>query len=404
MLHFQLSLLVAVFSLPSALSSSPPKRLSRYGCEGSELQLACAEPGAVIRPVRANYGRFSIQTCNPAGTTHGWSTRCIQPTSLRRVSALCAGQRACTIDVTSAVFGDPCPDTYKYLEVHYTCVRPTESATTHGDERTAAAAAEDNLPPWLLKMTATSTSPPPVSTTTADVAKTTGTAVAASTENAAEEKKIRETIGLLMPDVIVLDGEEEEEDVYEIQEVYRNNEDEEAVFINLPHERMDVVEEVVVVQNTEEKEVTVVVVATLVSLLCCCSVILVAAGLLLNKHHRRQAARRGGNMMLDNSSLDSSSSTQYRPPYTIPMPINSSAPMDDWYEYCSNSSYSSYSSSSSIKTTIYTTLPNGQLAVVIPMASNSSHSSLLNSVSSYGHNQKENYYVEVGHPKDLLRY
>ena len=118
LVQWSLPLLVSLLTISSANSSNNHRR-SRYGCEGTELQLTC-EPGTVISPVRANYGRFSIKTCNPAGNS-GWSTRCIQPTSLRQVSTLCAGQTACSIDVTSSVFGDPCPGTYRRSACWLTC-------------------------------------------------------------------------------------------------------------------------------------------------------------------------------------------------------------------------------------------------------------------------------------------
>ena len=52
------------------------------------------------------------------------------------MSTLCTGQTACSIDVTSSVFGDPCPGTYKYLEVHYTCVG--QEATAANSQQQAA--------------------------------------------------------------------------------------------------------------------------------------------------------------------------------------------------------------------------------------------------------------------------
>ena len=392
LVQWSLPLLVSLLTISSANSSNNHRR-SRYGCEGTELQLTC-EPGTVISPVRANYGRFSIKTCNPAGNS-GWSTRCIQPTSLRQVSTLCAGQTACSIDVTSSVFGDPCPGTYKYLEVHYTCVR--QEATAANSQQQAVSLLAD-LPPWLLKMTATSTSRPlPVVT----VPTTSATTAQPSTSPAAP---VQDVISLLMPEVLMLDEEEEEDPVYEIQDVYRKQEEE--IFINLPQE-LEVVERMV----KEEEEQTVLV-ATLVSLLSCCLVILAACGLLV-KHHQRKAVNKK-TMLMVNSSLDGSNSSLYRP-YTVPVQNNSSS-TDDWYEYCSNNSSITYSSSSSIGTTIYTTLPNGQLAIIVPMTSNNSimaSNSMLNSknstvLSPYLANPAgqscENYYVEIGNQKGFMKY
>ena len=56
----------------------------------------------------------------------------------------CGSQERCTVPVDSEIFGDPCPGTHKYVEVHYTCV-PQSSSTTTNKPR----------PPWLLDLSAT---------------------------------------------------------------------------------------------------------------------------------------------------------------------------------------------------------------------------------------------------------
>ena len=95
------------------------ERRTKYGCEGSSLELECEE-GAVISLVRANYGRFSIAICNAHGNTD-WSVNCMSPRTLRVIRARCQGAQTCQVPVDSTIFGDPCPGTYKYIEVHYSC-------------------------------------------------------------------------------------------------------------------------------------------------------------------------------------------------------------------------------------------------------------------------------------------
>ena len=51
----------------------------------------------------------------------------------------CDGSQSCSIEINSGEFGDPCPATPKYLEVHYGCV-PRTSATT-----------KPPLPAWFLQ-------------------------------------------------------------------------------------------------------------------------------------------------------------------------------------------------------------------------------------------------------------
>ena len=52
----------------------------------------------------------------------------------------CDGSQSCSIEINSGEFGDPCPATPKYLEVHYGCV-PRSSATT-----------KRPLPAWFLQV------------------------------------------------------------------------------------------------------------------------------------------------------------------------------------------------------------------------------------------------------------
>ena len=33
----------------------------------------------------------------------------------------CDQQNSCSVPVSSELFGDPCPGTHKYVEIHYTC-------------------------------------------------------------------------------------------------------------------------------------------------------------------------------------------------------------------------------------------------------------------------------------------
>ena len=61
------------------------ERRTKYGCEGTTLNIACEE-GTVIHLVRANYGRFSISICNEEGITD-WSVNCMEPRTLRVINA-----------------------------------------------------------------------------------------------------------------------------------------------------------------------------------------------------------------------------------------------------------------------------------------------------------------------------
>ena len=92
-----------------------------YACEESQLNITCAA-GLHLNVIRANYGRFSIAICNLHGNTD-WSVNCMSPRTLRVIRARCQGGSSCHVPVDSTIFGDPCPGTYKYVEVHYSCER-----------------------------------------------------------------------------------------------------------------------------------------------------------------------------------------------------------------------------------------------------------------------------------------
>ncbi|UYV75235.1 hypothetical protein LAZ67_12003045 [Cordylochernes scorpioides] len=102
--------------------------LTAYACEGSRLHFSCPG-GQLIHVVRSNYGRFSIGTCNDNGTT-GWSVDCTSHRSYYVVFQRCNTRSTCDIDASSDVFGDPCPGTYKYLEVQYQCLVDRSSTTS----------------------------------------------------------------------------------------------------------------------------------------------------------------------------------------------------------------------------------------------------------------------------------
>ena len=133
----KLYLLLTLVSVSSALRN----RKTAHGCEGSALQLSC-EHGKAINIIRANFGRISSNICASRNLDmSSWSTRCIQPTSLRAVTSACRGQRShCSVEVSSAVFGDPCPGTPKYLEVVYTC------------QRKSSVEESPSIPEWILQI------------------------------------------------------------------------------------------------------------------------------------------------------------------------------------------------------------------------------------------------------------
>ena len=302
------------------------------------MHLEC-EAGKTISPVRANFGRFEAGVCNSEGN-QAWSTRCIQPTSLRQVNQLCRGQTSCSIDVTSAVFGEPCPGTYKYLEVHYTCVSRAAVAADR-----ASATSGINLPPWLLAMAATTARPSP-STTTGSTTSTT----------AVEEElvvEIEEYPTLLedeeeYPDLSE-DDSEVREDELSLEEFLFNQRKE--VFINLPLAEPEV-------STLEVEEDITVLVAILVSAISCTLVIFVSV--LLYTRFKQQKKKESSSVSCQQLS-----------------PASNNSQMLYDYECVSSGSSTVSSVYTSLPPTtpthlgsVYTTLPNGDSAIIIPLGAN----------------------------------
>ncbi|XP_011300624.1 latrophilin Cirl isoform X4 [Fopius arisanus] len=108
-----------------------------YECEGKTLKIECGE-GELIHLIRANYGRYSITICNEHGNTD-WSVNCMSQSSFRVLYARCNEKQNCSIAASTSHFGDPCPNTLKYLEAHYQCLSAATTTTTSRPS-----------PPWLI--------------------------------------------------------------------------------------------------------------------------------------------------------------------------------------------------------------------------------------------------------------
>eukprot|EP00058_Branchiostoma_floridae_P006984 XP_002592472.1 hypothetical protein BRAFLDRAFT_68958 [Branchiostoma floridae] len=88
-------------------------------CEHETMNLHC-RPGEEISILRANYGRTSRNP--PCGGT-STLTSCRTQGSLDIVMEACQGERDCSVYASNTVFGDPCVDHKKYLEVEYICLK-----------------------------------------------------------------------------------------------------------------------------------------------------------------------------------------------------------------------------------------------------------------------------------------
>jgi len=97
-----------------------------YACEGSQLTINCDQAGSEINVIRSNFGRFSISICNSQGVLD-WSVNCFSKNTVELIRRACNGQRQCLLQASTELFGNPCPNTYKYLEVHYECTNKEQN-------------------------------------------------------------------------------------------------------------------------------------------------------------------------------------------------------------------------------------------------------------------------------------
>ncbi|XP_052106228.1 zonadhesin-like isoform X16 [Mytilus californianus] len=86
-------------------------------CENSKTTLSCP-PNQIIRIQQATYGRSNKRTCkHPKIKTTRCSTK--KPLGITRKN--CNGRKSCAVAANNGLYGDPCPGTYKYVTVSYSC-------------------------------------------------------------------------------------------------------------------------------------------------------------------------------------------------------------------------------------------------------------------------------------------
>ena len=90
-------------------------------CEGCRGYLTCPVGSAIVVQ-SANYGRTTNGSVCPHSSIR--TTACGATGSYLTVKGWCDGKTSCEIQANNGVFGDPCPYTYKYLQVGFTCRTP----------------------------------------------------------------------------------------------------------------------------------------------------------------------------------------------------------------------------------------------------------------------------------------
>lgn len=95
------------------------KVFNKTACEEEEMKLDCAAGNISI--VEAIYGR--TEGNNVCYSTKIKTTECRSTQSEAIVQSICDAKPDCSITVSNtALGGDPCPGTHKYLNVKFTCL------------------------------------------------------------------------------------------------------------------------------------------------------------------------------------------------------------------------------------------------------------------------------------------
>ncbi|KAL5019479.1 hypothetical protein ScPMuIL_002371 [Solemya velum] len=98
-------------------------------CENSSETVACPLP-EVINIASVNYGRTSVMYCPRSGQMNDLNCHS-GPEVDRLVRSICEGNSSCSLTSNNVdMLGDPCSNTYKFLEILYSCGNVTMTNAT----------------------------------------------------------------------------------------------------------------------------------------------------------------------------------------------------------------------------------------------------------------------------------
>ncbi|CAC5356911.1 unnamed protein product [Mytilus coruscus] len=95
--------------------------LSYILCEGTESPMLTCSTTQIIIIEDAFYGRTDSSVCPHNSVKSSVSYSC-KGIATSRVASKCDYKRTCVPQSSNAAYGDPCPYTYKYLNVTYRCI------------------------------------------------------------------------------------------------------------------------------------------------------------------------------------------------------------------------------------------------------------------------------------------
>ena len=92
-------------------------------CEHTKVIIRCVTGGS-IWVMAASYGRHDHATCSHPKID---TTSCHAANSSAIVKSKCNNKTSCELHASNGVFGDPCFETFKYLEVKYQCTQAIQA-------------------------------------------------------------------------------------------------------------------------------------------------------------------------------------------------------------------------------------------------------------------------------------
>ncbi|KAG8178837.1 hypothetical protein JTE90_016507 [Oedothorax gibbosus] len=128
------------------------KSITTHACEHNNLNMKC-DTGKVIHILEANYGRKIMAKCPYLD----WGLNCKSHTSETIIKQKCNHKRSCDIEARNYIFGDPCVNTIKYVEIDFYCAPETISIS----EGTEVTPTPQTIPETLKENTTSDFNPTP---------------------------------------------------------------------------------------------------------------------------------------------------------------------------------------------------------------------------------------------------
>ena len=88
-------------------------------CEDDTHRLRCPDD-KLLHLKSVFWGRDNHETCS---RPHVGSTTCSDESAVSKARDRCEGKGSCVVGANRWTFGDPCPDTSKFLRIEYECTR-----------------------------------------------------------------------------------------------------------------------------------------------------------------------------------------------------------------------------------------------------------------------------------------